>query len=758
MHSSADSQIPALESLPLGDIFEQLTDAFVLLDRDGVCIYINQQAAELVGRQTAELIGKNAWELYPKAQESPLYAAVQTFFSTRQPVTLELLAPNLGLPLEIRVRPAGEYAAIFTRNISERIAAQALLAESEKEITAQRQILDASPIARDIAEHKRAEAALRASHVHLTEILESVTDAFYAVDKEFRFTYTNAHCERIWGIPRAEALGKTILEVFPHIAESFSYRKHLEAAETRRPVRYETISPVSGLWLEVQIYPTQTGLVAYFRDITERKEREAERQYVLQSARCLLWSSEMALQEDGQIAWTMRYFDEEAAQRLVPIDSQPGDPYIWKWHAVRFPEDRQANYRVGEAAVRAGQDFQLEFRMRDREGSIHWLREEVHVETIETGRRWRSVGVCADITEQKNAESALAERAKEIETIMNAAPAAICIAHDPQCRRITGNQWAYRLMHVSPETTNFTKTGPPEENLMNFTVWREGRPLNASELPMQFAAATGNEARDWEIELRFDDGQVTFCLANAAPLFDTNGKVRGAVGAFSDITEQKHRQAEIERLNERLRRSMSETHHRVKNNLQVISAMLDMQHMQHEAVVPMAEIDRIRNHIQALSTIHDLLTQQAKTDQENNDLSVQAAMQKLMPVLQSMIVGRRNLTFAIDDLRIPVRQSTTLAVLVNELVSNALKHGKGNIHVGFSVHPEEVQLVVEDEGDGFPPGFDAETAAHTGLELVLSLARWDLDGQVSFENREEGGARTRIRFPRANTTRTKGEY
>lgn len=345
------------------------------------------------------------------------------------------------------------------------------------------------------------------------------------------------------------------------------------------------------------------------RDVAERKAREAERRYILKSARCLLWSSEITLQENGQLDWKMLYFDEEAAQRLVPIDAPSGDTYIWKWHAVRLPEDRKENYRIGDAQVRAGQDFQVEFRMQDREGNLHWIREDVHVETLEAGSHWRAVGVC------------------------------------------------------------------------------------------------------------------------------------------TDITEQKRHQAEIELLNERLRRAMSETHHRIKNNLQIISAMLDMQHMQYTQSVPMTELDRVRNHIQALSAIHDLLTRQARTDHENNELSVLAAIRQLMPLLQSMVEGSRKLTFTIEDLRISIRQSTTLAVLVNELVSNAFKHGQGEIRVTFAVHGENAELGVEDEGRGFPAGFDGATTSSTGMELVQSLARWDLNGQVHFENRPEGGARVRVVFP-----------
>jgi two-component sensor histidine kinase len=234
-------------------------------------------------------------------------------------------------------------------------------------------------------------------------------------------------------------------------------------------------------------------------------------------------------------------------------------------------------------------------------------------------------------------------------------------------------------------------------------------------------------------------------------------------GTVNDITTRKRaqdavaaKQAEIGDLNVRLQRSMSETHHRVKNNLQVISALLDMQEMQYGESVPISEIARVRQHVQALSTIHDLLTFQAKTDAEVFDLSVKDAMEKLVPMIQGMVTGRA-IALSVEELRMPVRQSTTFAVLVNELVSNAVKHGKGDIHVAFYTRDGVAVLEVCDNGTGFPDEFDAMTSANTGLELIQTLAELDLQGKARFENRLGGGARVVIEFPIPNLERTRGE-
>lgn len=248
-----------------------------------------------------------------------------------------------------------------------------------------------------------------------------------------------------------------------------------------------------------------------------------------------------------------------------------------------------------------------------------------------------------------------------------------------------------------------------------------------------------------------------------APVYAADGTVIGLTGIANDITPLKQtqdalveHQAVIESLNARLQRAMRETHHRVKNNLQMIAAMIDMQEMEHTESVSISELTRLRRHIQALSALHDLLTQQARTDMDVFDLSVLEAMESLIPTLQSLAADR-NIAFAVEDLRMPVRHVTALILLINELVSNAIKHGQGEIEVIFAPRAGSIALEVRDRGPGFPVDFNATTAAHTGLELVKTLTRLDLRGEIRFENREERGGRVIVAFPLPLGQRTSGE-
>ncbi len=146
-------------------------------------------------------------------------------------------------------------------------------------------------VTRDITARKEAEkrervlAAERAARERTTDILESISDAFYAVDRQWCFTYVNNRAEELWGRPREELLGKNVWEEFPEVQGSESHRQIERAMEEGVTTEFETESPVLGAWVAVRAYPSREGLSVYFRDVTERKRasealsrvREAER-------------------------------------------------------------------------------------------------------------------------------------------------------------------------------------------------------------------------------------------------------------------------------------------------------------------------------------------------------------------------------------------------------------------------------------------------------------------------------------------------
>ena len=122
-------------------------------------------------------------------------------------------------------------------------------------------------------------------------------------------------------------------------------------------------------------------------------------------------------------------------------------------------------------------------------------------------------------------------------------------------------------------------------------------------------------------------------------------------------------------------------------------------------------------------------------------------LEELIPMLQQIAVPR-SIRYAVDDAPLLGQQGVSLALIVNELVLNGLKHGLGDVEVTFRIQDKDACLEVCDDGHGLPEDFDPDVQASTGLTLLESLASMDLRGVTAYENRLDcSGARIKVTFP-----------
>jgi signal transduction histidine kinase len=142
-----------------------------------------------------------------------------------------------------------------------------------------------------------------------------------------------------------------------------------------------------------------------------------------------------------------------------------------------------------------------------------------------------------DTNETKHLEELLRRRAEELEKLMDVAPVAIFVAHDPQCHEITGNLEG-KVMLEAADRANLSATPDPEA-AVPWRFFKDGIEVPPEELPIQVAARSGIEVRNCEMEALLPSGARRVVWGHATPLRDAAGQVRGAVGVFQDITHSK---------------------------------------------------------------------------------------------------------------------------------------------------------------------------------------------------------------------------
>lgn len=207
---------------------------------------------------------------------------------------------------------------------------------------------------------------------------------------------------------------------------------------------------------------------------------------------------------------------------------------------MRSPDDHEQHDGDIERYFETGVDAR-EITGRRKDGSL--LPLHLSVTEMRLGGRRKFTGVLRDISAQKRIEEALrhsqqqlAIQVQQMRTLVDVAPVGIGIAHDPECRRIDGNDEFSRMLRVPPGANSSLTAFDGEQP--TFHVYHNERELDPAELPMQVAARTGAKTEGQQLDVVFDDGEILHMYGMAAPLLDAEGNVTGAVGAFMDVTQR----------------------------------------------------------------------------------------------------------------------------------------------------------------------------------------------------------------------------
>jgi PAS domain S-box-containing protein len=269
--------------------------------------------------------------------------------------------------------------------------------------------------ATDISERKRLDeqreqllAREREAREQVSTILESITDAFFAVDHDWRFTYVNREAERLLQRPRSELVGHTLWEKFPEAVGTSFEREYRGAMAEQRTVQFEECYQPLDIWVDVRAYPSRAGLSVFFHDVTRRKRaekklRESERNFraLANSIPQLAWMADPS----GWIFW---YNDRWHEYTGTTLEDMAG----WGWRTVHHPEHVEGVVERIRHAFETGTPWEDTFPLRSRTGEYRWfLSRAVPIRDSE-GKIVRWFGTNTDITEEMQAA---AERERLLE-------------------------------------------------------------------------------------------------------------------------------------------------------------------------------------------------------------------------------------------------------------------------------------------------------------------------------------------------------
>ena len=245
------------------------------------------------------------------------------------------------------------------------------------------------------------------------------------------------------------------------------------------------------------------------------------------------------------------------------------------------------------------------------------------------------------------------------------------------------------------------------------------------------------------------DGRLRCMQTNGVAWHDATGRFRGYRGVDKDVTERMEAERALRASLAEKEILLKEIHHRVKNNLQIISGLLYLQQEQVHDPEALESFRESRNRIASMALVHEEIYRSADLSRIRLDTYIN----DLLPRLFGQPRDEPRLVFdcRLAPVTVPIEQAVPAGLIVNELLTNAYKHAfrdrtDGLLHITLEQTPSAVSIVVADDGPGLPPGFDPERTDTLGMQLVTNLAR-QLGGEIAACT--ASGAEFRLVFPKA---------
>ncbi len=427
------------------------------------------------------------------------------------------------------------------------------------------------------------------------------------------------------------------------------------------------------------------------------------------------------------------------------------------WYEHIHPEDRKRVIAAHARSLRTGEKLHEEFRFRRKDGSYFYAEDRGIYLKDESSCICRVVGVMKDTTERRLAMEKL-RKSEERYRLFLKNFRGVAFQGDMDFNAF--------FLHGSLEEI----TGYREDDFISSGL-RWERIIDPEDLPMVLEDAeklrTVNGATsEREYRIRKKDGEKCWVHEIIQNIPDESGKPVLVQGSIYDINERKAAEEALAKAEE-IRKK--EIHHRIKNNLQVISSLLSLQAEKFTDEVVVEAFKESQNRVTSMSLIHEELYR--SRDMETLDFAVY--LKKLTAdLLRSYRVRSDDVRLKLDLEKVLFGMDTAipLGIIINELVSNSLKHafpeGKGGEILiklfqtahnknkvisrnrkinknGNSNYSNQFSLIVSDDGSGFPENIDFRNTVSLGLQLVNTLVE-QLEGSIELEKNE--GTKFIIRF------------
>lgn len=630
------------------------------------------------------------------------------------------------------------------------------------------------------ARRERLAAEKVARRLQIT--LESITDAFYSLDKDWRFSYINSEAERLLERSRGDLIGKNIWTEFPGAIGTAFDTCYRQAAEGGSKVTFEAYYPPLHNWFRMNAYPSPEGVNVYFQNITEQRRSE----------------DQLRLME----ACVARMNDLIVITEAEPID-EPGPKILYVNDAfvtrtgysreevigrsprlLQGPNTRREELDRIKNAMRHWQPVRAELINYTKTGQEFWLEFDIFPIANKKGffTHWASVE--RDITERKKIEEKLFDSEHRFKLIAKATADTIW-----DWNLVNDKLWwsdgiqtlfGYHSEELEPDSHSWTSRIHPDD--VDYVI-------------ASITQAIQSDTNNWVDEYRFrrSDGNYADVVDRGFVIRAENGAAVRMVGGITDVTQAKKIEMELKKLeeikhgqqiaelaNQAKSSFLATMSHEIRTPISGVIGMVDVLHQTSLKGYQIEMVDIIRDSANSLlNIIDDILNfskiESGKLELEAVQISIEAKIESICALLDNMAMQKGVELSLFTDTKLPefvVGDKLRLRQILVNLINNAIKFSsrpdhQGRVRVSTSLYAASdnkvvVEFAISDNGIGmseqtvgrlFTPFMQADTSTTrhyggTGLGLTITRHLVELmQGEIAVESRLDIGSVFKVRIP-----------
>jgi PAS domain S-box-containing protein len=600
---------------------------------------------------------------------------------------------------------------------------------------------------KDVTRETEAEIALSKSESRYRLISENTGDVIWIMDIDsWKFNYISPSAYHLTGYTQKNLMKKSIQDIIKiHTYENISRNLHQRINRLKTGdqsaqvmVNYVNIIHKNGTIVPTEVVTTLlidenreiNEILGVSRDITERKESEKKIREIMQKNEYAMAVSKMANWE-LDVEKCIFSFNPRFYMMLGITFDDVGSYEMGLDYFIQTYTHPDFIDKLTDAVIQGIESddpyfqIQIEGKLKRSNGEAFWVNTWFRGEKDANGVTIKLHGVSQDITERKIIEESLIVSEDKYKTLFEADPNYTIL--------IDTNHFIIDVNAATTEITGLSREKLIGKHLNDLDIILDGDKL--LHIDKIIDLLDGNKVKPFEARLMDKNGNLRWVNVRLTSIEKEN-VISFILIIASDITELKQYENEIQDSLHEKEILLQEIHHRVKNNMQIISSLLSIQTRYVDDEESINVLKESQNRVKSLAMIHEKLY---KSKNFNKIYLLEYIESLVWDLFYSYAIekGRIKPILDIDDIKLNIETSVPCGLIITELVSNCLKYAfpdqsEGELMVSLKIIDDFYELTICDNGIGIPENIDFFNTDSLGLQLVNSLTD-QIDGEIDFD-------------------------